>query len=122
MIPGTSYSPGKAFIEFARIFFEALAEKDFQGVLGKLDSSDKKWSKLEVVNELDRVLLGQEVCSAKGFKNSASPKIVEIEEGIYQLEHKIPSNQKWSNAVTVFTFKQKPNSGYFYVYLNGFKP
>ena len=75
-----------------------------------------------MVKELDRVLLGSKVCSAVGFKKSASPELIDLHNGHFELRHKIPVEFGWSNAVVTFVFKQKPNTGYFYVYLKEFQP
>ena len=122
MIPGTSYSPAKAFIDFAKAFLEALANEDFNAALRKLDVSERRWSKVDVVKELDRVLLGRKVCSAIGCKKSASPELIDLNDGHYELRHKIPVESGWSNATVTFVFKQKPNTGYFHVYLKEFQP
>ena len=120
MIAGTEYSPSKAFIEFARNFFESLAVDDFQGALGQLDKSEKSWSKSSISGDLKKVLNGRWVCSAKSFRKSASP---ELEVGLneYMLRHRIPCEGKWSDAKVNFCFRQKEGTGYYYVYLIGFE-
>ena len=54
MIVGTEYSPGKAFINFARDFIRALAQGDFSTALAGLDTGDDghRWSKSDVVRQL----------------------------------------------------------------------
>ncbi len=52
MIYGTSYSPGKAFVGFAREFLEAVAREDFQSALGKLDINDRRWTKQLLLIEM----------------------------------------------------------------------
>lgn len=119
MIPGTSFSPGKAFIAFARDFFEALAQEDYQAALGKLDLSVKAWSKKSLLAELKTVIGTNSICSAKGFTQSASPLLKQTESG-YRLEHRLPVQGKWAKARVIFEFIQKPNSGYYSVVLCGF--
>jgi len=121
MIPGTSYSPAKAFISFAREFFEALAKNDFQAALGGLDTSSKRWSKKELLDQLNLVIGTERICSAVGFSQSASPKLEQVDSG-YILRHRLPVQGKWSKAKVVFEFTQKPDTGYFRVSLCGFEP
>lgn len=121
MIPGTSYSPSKAFIEFAHYFFEALANEDYQSALGKLDSRDKKWSKKALQDALANVTGSKKVCSPNGIAKSASPEVEEISEG-YILRHRIPIDGKWSKETVVFKFSKKPDTDYFYVYIEEIKP
>jgi len=121
MIPGTSYSPSKAFIAFAREFFEALAVEDYQAALSKFDVSAKSWSKKNLVSELKAVIGTNSICSAKGFTQSASPVLEQTESG-YILEHRLPVQGKWAKAKAIFEFVQKPNSDYYSVVLRGFMP
>lgn len=120
MIPGTSYSPGEAFITFAREFFEALAREDVQGALGKLDVSHKRWTKKTLLLAIDEVTDSVGICSAVGFSHSASPVLEETTAG-YVLRHRLPVQQKWSSANAIFEFTRKPRSEYFRVRLRGFE-
>jgi hypothetical protein len=120
MITGTSYSPGKAFISFAREFFEALAKNDFQDALRRLDSSSKRWSKRELLLQINSLTDGAGICSALGFKNSAAPDLEQITSG-YVLRHRLPIHNNWSNSKAVFEFIRKPGTEYFKVNLLGFE-
>lgn len=120
MIPGTSYSPAKAFVAFAREFLEALARKDYGAALRKLDSSARTWSKKELAAALHSVCEGAEICSAAGFSQSASPELERTSSG-YLLRHRLPLDGKWSRAEVVFEFTQKPGTEYFRVELRGFQ-
>jgi hypothetical protein len=120
MIAGTSYSPGKAFITFARNFFEALAKNDYQTALGKLDSSAKRWSRRELHLQIDSLTRGVGICSALAFKFSASPILEQTVSG-YVLRHKLPVQNKWSDITAVFEFTRKPATEYFSVTLLGFE-
>lgn len=121
MIPGTSYSPVKAFISFTREFCEALAKDDFQSALGGLDISSKRWSKKELLSQLNSVIGPERICSAAGFSQSASPELQQVESG-YILRHRLPVQGKWAQAKVVFEFTQKPSTDYFRVTLCGFEP
>jgi hypothetical protein len=121
MIPGTSYSPAKAFITFARDFFEALAKEDFQAALGGLDISSKRWSKKELLASLSTVIGSEHICSASGLTQSASPELEQSESG-YILRHRLPVQGKWVKAKAVFEFTQKPGTDYFRASLRGFEP
>jgi len=121
MIPGTSFSPAKAFISFAREFFEALAKDDFKAALGGLDVSSKRWSKKELVAQLNTVIGTAHICSATGLTQSASPELEQTELG-YILRHRLPAGGKWAKAKVVFEFVQKPGTQYFRVNLRGFEP
>jgi hypothetical protein len=120
MIAGTSYSPAKAFVMFAREFFEALATKDYGAALRRLDSTARTWSKNELLAELTSVCGGGELCSASAFTQSASPELVETSSG-YVLRHRLPVGGKWSSAQAVFEFTQKPGTEYFKAELRGFE-
>ena len=109
MIPGTSYSPSKAFIAFAREFFEALAVEDYQAALNKFDVSTKKWSKKNLLSELKAVIGENSICSAKGFSQSASPVLEQTESG-YMLEHRLPVQGKWIKAKAKIENSQKTDS------------
>lgn len=121
MIPGTSYSPAKAFISFAREFFEALAKKDYQAALGKLDSTERRWSKKDLLAQLSEVIGKELICSTVGFTQSASPQLEEAEE-VYKLRHRLPVQGKWAKAKAVFEFTRKPGTDYFRASLRGFEP
>lgn len=121
MIPGTQQSPGQAFIEFARQFFEDVARHDYQSALGALDMTKRRWSKKEFVAELTKVIGGESLCSAAGFVQSASPELDQTETG-YVLRHKLPVRGKWSQAQAVFVFTLKSlGGGYYRVELQGFE-
>lgn len=121
MIAGTSYSPAKAFISFAREFLEALAKEDFQSALSGLDASPKRWSKKELLSELNVILGSKRICSATGFSQSASPELEQTDSG-FILRHRLPVNGNWVQAKVVFEFTQKQNTDYFKVRLSGFEP
>ena len=120
MIPGTSYSPGEAFISFVREFFEALAREDVQGALGKLDASHKRWTKNSLLLAINEVTNSVGICSTVRFSDSASPELEETTDG-YVLRHRLPVQQRWSSAIAVFEFTRKPRSEYFRVGLRGFE-
>jgi hypothetical protein len=122
MIYGTRYSPGKAFIEFARDFFEAIARSDFQSALGQLDARERRWSKKALMAELQRVIGKNSLCSAVDFAQSANPELIALENGSYQLVHRLPVAGKWSNAVARFEFVAKSHGNQFSVFLIGFEP
>lgn len=122
MIYGTRYSPGKAFIEFARDFFEAVASCDFQSALGQLDANDQRWSKSLLLSELNRVIGDQTICSTAGFRHSAEPELIVIEGGNYHLVHRLPVDGKWSTAKARFEFVAKHQGNQFSVHLLGFDP
>lgn len=120
MITGSSYSPAKAFINFARDFFEAMAKEDFQLALSGLDVSSKRWSKKELLSSLNAVIGSERICSPKGLTQSASPELEETESS-FILRHRLPVNGKWIQARAVFEFTLKKNSDYFKVSLSGFE-
>jgi hypothetical protein len=60
MISGTSYSPSKAFIEFARDFFESLAKNDYGAALGGLDARGKQWNRQKLASSIGAATAGQE--------------------------------------------------------------
>ncbi len=119
MISGTKYSPAKAFISFAREFFEALAIDDYQSALGKLDSSEIRWSKKKLIEQLNLVTGHEKICSSVEFTKSASPQIEKSEFG-YTLIHRLPVNGKWIDAKVIFDFVRKPETDYYKVWLRGF--
>ena len=121
MIPSTRDRPAKAFIAFAREFFEALAKDDFQAALGRLDTSSVRWSKKELLSQLGAVVGSERICSAAGFTQSASPELEQSELG-YILRHRLPVQGKWVKAKAVFEFTQKPGTDYFRAGLGGFEP
>ena len=121
MIYGTRYSPGKAFIKFARDFFEAVASSDFQSALGQLDANDRRWSKSQILSELDRVIGDQMLCSTAGFRSSAEPVLIALDCGDFQLVHRLPVDGKWSMAKARFEFAAKRHGNQFSVHLMGFE-
>jgi hypothetical protein len=121
VIAGTSYSPAKAFITFAREFFEALAREDYQAALGGLDSTERRWSKQELLSQLGAVIGEARVCSPAGFEQSATPQVERTDLG-YRLRHRLPVQGKWVRAVAVFEFVQKADTDYYRVNLHGFEP
>ena len=120
MIPGTSYSPAKALIDFIKEFFEALAKEDYQRALWKLDVSEIRWTKEDLKNKLKEAIGDEKICSPLGFSRSASPKLEKTEKG-YRLRHRLPVSGKWVDAKVIFEFNQKSHSGYFKVLLKGFE-
>lgn len=122
MIYGTRHSPGMAFIEFARGFFEAIAVGDFQAGLGQLDANDRRWSKSSLMSELNRVIGNQTICTLAGIPKSAEPELIPLENGDYQLVHKIPVAGKWSTAKVRFQFVARKHGNQFSVNLLGFEP
>ena len=122
MIYGTRYSPGKAFIKFARDFLKAVAASDFQSALGQLDANDRRWSKALLLSELDRVIGDQMLCSTAGLRHSAEPEMIALDGGDYQLVHRLPVNGKWSIAKARFEFAAKHHGNQFSVHLMGFEP
>lgn len=121
MIYGTRHSPGMAFIEFARDFFESLALGSFQSALGKLDASDHRWSKALLQSELRQVPGDRKICSAAGFLDSAEPELIPLNDGHYQLMHRLPVDGKWSTAKARFEFVAKHHGNQFSVHLRGFE-
>lgn len=117
MISGTSYSPSKAFIRFARKFFDRLALGDYGGALAKLDASATRWKKQELQAQIVRATGGSSLSSCDGIIQSAHPQIEEISKGVYDLRHRLPVNGKWVTAKAVFRFSQKPGTEYFHVEL-----
>lgn len=122
MIYGTRYSPGKAFIEFARGFFEAITVGDFQAALGQLDANDRRWSKASLMSELNRVIGNQTICTLAGIPQSAEPELIPLENGDYQFVHKLPVSGKWSTATVRIQFVAKHHGNQFSVNLLGFEP
>lgn len=122
MIYGTRYSPGKAFVKFARSFFEALASGNFQAALGPLDANDHRWSKSSLLSELKRVIGDGVLCSATAFLDSAEPELIELEGGNFQLVHRLPVDGQWSTAKVRFEFVAKCHGNQFSVGLRGFEP
>ena len=117
MISGTPYSPAKAFISFARDFFDALARDDVQAALSRLHPV---WSKKKFLSQLKDFIGSEHICSFENFTRSASPILKQSESG-YILYHALPVQGKWSNIKAVFEFTQKPGTGYFLVSLRGFE-
>jgi hypothetical protein len=119
MIIGTSYSPQKAFVAFAREFLDHLAQDDYRAALAKLDQTSKKWSKAELRSVISSALGGETVASAVGLKRSAAPELIEVEPGQFILHHRISVASGWSEARVTFRFVQKPKTQYFRVILEG---
>ncbi len=118
MIAGTSYSPAKAFIAFARDFFEHLSIGNYGSALGKLDTSAlQRWDKVSLQRALSAATDGLKTTSANGLTQSAKPVVEELAIGEYMLKHPLPLEGRWGSAYAVFRFKQKPNTGYFHVEL-----
>ena len=122
MIAGTEYSPEKAFIAFARQFFEQMAEGNYGAALSGLDFVDRRWSKAELVATFSAALGDQTICSTNGFTKSASPSVSELTSGHFVLRHKVPADSKWSSAVAIFHFIRKPGTGYYHVRFLGVEP
>lgn len=72
MIAGTAYSPSKAFIAFAREFFESIANDDVHAALARLDVSTKRWTKKELLTQLGAAIGSERVCSAIFVPNESS--------------------------------------------------
>jgi hypothetical protein len=119
MIIGTSYSPQKAFVAFAREFLDHLAQDDYSAALAKLDQTSKKWSKAELRSVISSALGGEPVASAVGLKRSAAPELIEVEPGQFILHHRISVASGWSEARVTFRSVQKPKTQYFRVILEG---
>lgn len=119
MIVGTSYSPQKAFVNFAREFLEHLANGNYGEALAKLDQSSRKWSKPELRSAISAALGVEPISSAKHITRSAEPELVQVQPGQYILRHRIPVASGWSKSRITFVFTQKPGTEYFYVSLNG---
>lgn len=117
MISGTSYSPSKAFIEFARDFFESLAKNDYGSALGGLDARGKQWNRQRLASSIGAATAGQGLSTCIGITQSASPILTEIGPGVYSLQHRLPVAGKWAKPYVVFLFTQKLRSDYFYVTL-----
>lgn len=117
MIVGSSYSPAKAFVGFAREFFVSVADGDYGAALSRLDMTNRKWTKAELQGRFAEVLGGQEIGSASGFVQSASPLLEEIDSDRYVLHHRVPLARGWSNAIVTFQFTRKPETDYFHVEL-----
>lgn len=117
MIVGTSYSPPKAFISFAREFFERVAAGNYGAALGKLDSTAKRWTKSELVALLNAASGGVGLSSCERIARSASPTIIEESTNVYVLKHRIPIAGKWAPAKAVFRFSRKAGTEYFHVEL-----
>lgn len=122
MIYGTRYSPGKAFVEFARSFFEAVASEDFNSALGPLDANERRWSKSSLQSELRRVIGDHALCSAEEFLDSAKPELIKLEGENYQLLHRLPVDGKWSTVKARFEFVAKHHGNQYSVHLRGFEP
>jgi hypothetical protein len=123
MIVGTPYSPQKAFVTFAREFFESLARKDYAEALSALDTSESRWSKEVLAQRIASVLGGGvTIGSAANFTRSAEPQLSELEPGHFELSHRIPISSGWSEARANFRFVRKPGTEYFHVTLSGFTP
>ena len=121
MIYGTRHSPGEAFVEFARGFFEAIAVGEFQAALGQLDADDHRWSKSSLLSEANRVIGGEMICTLAGIRKSAEPELIPFENGDYQLVHRIPVAGKWSTAKVRFQLVAKKHGNQFSVHLLGFE-
>ncbi len=122
MIVGTSYSPAKAFINFAHQFLEALSENDYGKALSKLDMTQKKWTKDILKKKIEEITSGKGISSPLGIKKSASPEIDSKQDNnIYILKHKVSSEGKWLNSNVLFKF-ERVKGEYFKITFNGFEP
>jgi hypothetical protein len=122
MIVGTEYSPGKAFINFARDFIRAVAQGDFGTALAGLDTGDDghRWSKADIVRQLSQVVSGH-LSVPEGIVRSAEPTLAELVPGeVFALRHRLPVDGKWSNGAVSFRFERKRGE-YFRVVLVGFE-
>lgn len=123
MIAGTPYSPGKAFLAFARQFIEHLASGEYGQALVKLDTTSQRWSKDGLRRALRDACGDAPVTSAQGLTGSAGPVLDEVTDGEYLLKHRLPvaerSGAKWGNAQAIFRFRQKPGTDYYHVDLVG---
>lgn len=121
MIYGTRYSPGKAFIQFIREFFEAVASGNFQSALGQLDAGDRRWSKALLLSELKKVIGDRMICSTAELVDSAEPELIALEGGHYQVVHRLPVDGNWSAAKVRFDFVSRKHGNQFSVHLHGFE-
>lgn len=117
MIPGTSYSPSKAFISFAREFFERVAAGNYGAALGKLDSTAKRWTKSQLLALINTASGNLGLSSCQGITQSASPTMIEESDDVYVLTHRLPIAGKWASAKAVFRFSRKAGTEYFHVEL-----
>ncbi|NVM79731.1 hypothetical protein FHW83_005572 [Duganella sp. SG902] len=117
MISGTSYSPSKTFVEFARDFFESLAKNDYGAALGGLDARGKQWNRQKLASSIRAATGAQGLSTCIGITQSASPTLTEIGQGVYSLQHRLPVAGKWAKPYAVFLFTQKLRTGYFSVTL-----
>ncbi|WBR99935.1 hypothetical protein OU994_16550 [Pseudoduganella sp. SL102] len=115
MIAGTPYSPGKAFLAFARQFIEHLASGEYGQALGKLDTTSQRWSKDGLRRALRDACGDAPVTSPHGLTQSASPSLEEVAFPEYLLKHPLPLSGKWGRAHAVFRFRQKPGTSSFHV-------
>jgi hypothetical protein len=122
MIAGTAHSPGKAFIAFAREFFEALAHDDVGSALSRLDMTKRKWTGNEIRQRIGFVTGGKGLCSPSGLAQSASPTLDQPDVDEYLLSHRLPVSGSWSSSFAIFRFTRKPNTGYFYAELSRIDP
>jgi hypothetical protein len=122
MIAGTDYSPQKAFVAFAREFFEHVANDNWGQALAGLNQSAKRWSKVELQSELRAALSGESVISPLLLTQSASPELIELEPDTFALNHRVPTQRGWASTQLAFRFVRKPGTGYFHAYLEGLLP
>lgn len=110
VIYGTSYSPQKAFVDFACRFLEHLANGDVGAALDGLDANEdgSRWSKPSFVAALNAAIGSGKLTSPSGHARSALPFLQTIDDGrSYELSHRLPVDGRWSDAVVVFGFVKR---------------
>ena len=119
MICGTPHSRSQAFVQFARVFFEALAERDYGAALARLDMRGRRWTRAELEALLARTTDGAGISSPRGMMRSASPVVESSPDGeTFRLEHRLPVGGRWSNTRAVFAF-HRATGDYFHVVFEG---
>ena len=110
VIYGTSYSPQKAFVDFAREFLEHVASGDVSAALAGLDANEdgSRWSKPQLAEALNAAVGSGTVTTPSGHARSAVPLLETIDDRqTYELSHRLPVDGRWSDAVVVFRFKRR---------------
>ena len=118
MIVGTSYSPGKAFITFAKDFIREVSLGHFGAAIAGLDVDDEghRWSKQELLASIRNAGL-ESLSSPDGIAASAEPKLDEKVAGdVFELTHRLPQDGKWTEAQVTFRFERRKGD-YFRVLL-----
>ncbi len=118
MITGTPYSNGKAFINFAQKFIDALSNNNYGEALSKLDMTEKKWKKTDLQKIIKIKFGNSTINSINEMKKSASPILTKIDSDTFDLSYKLPVNKKWSEHSIIFQFKRSKGE-YFKVQLIG---